>query len=78
MKAPVKGKKVKFERNASTKSDKAVVAFYQPEDIEKNEREICIIEYSDGWAPNQIRQQKFGLSPKKKYLFVNVEELTAN
>lgn len=37
---------------------------------------LYIIEHPNGWVPNAIRIRKFGLDPKKKYLFVNEDQLT--
>lgn len=73
---------VSFSRNTMVNSGatniKAVVPFMDSPMISKDlsPSQIYIIEHTTGWYPNYQRQQKFGLDPTKKYIFVSEDELS--
>lgn len=76
-----KGQDVKFDRNAVTKSDstKIVAVVPKQENLPDGMEmpQTYVIEYAEGWLPNSLRVEQFGLDATKKYLFVSESELTA-
>jgi len=67
---------VKFARNSIDKQDVTVVAGVV-EKTSVSDKQSYVIEYTNGWIPNEIRIRLYGLDVNKKYLFVTEEELTA-
>lgn len=69
---------VKFARNSIDKQDVSVVAGVVEKTTENpEEKQSYVIEYTNGWIPNEIRVKIYGLDVNKKYLFVTENELTA-
>ncbi len=74
------GSFVKFDRNATVKSNSVKIAFVlNMDDVADNPgvMQTYIIEYPDGWTPAQNRISEYALDVTKKYLFVLENELTA-
>jgi hypothetical protein len=74
-----KGQIVKFDRNSATKMASTVVSAVVPmlPNAPQDMKQSYIIEYPQGWTPNEMRISQFDLDIAKKYLFVSENELTA-
>jgi hypothetical protein len=71
-----KGELVNFVRNSATKENNTPVIAVVPLIPDSGMEQTYILEYPQGWTPNAMRIQRFGLDANKKYLFVMEKELT--
>lgn len=70
---------VEFKRNSAVKSDSAKICGIEemPTHSTVEISQTYVIEYNEGWTPNEIRVKKYNLDETKKYLFVFETELKA-
>ncbi len=73
----IKGQSVKFKRNDIIKQDLTIVSCVVDKVIEQQKSQLYIVEYVNGWNPDDFRANKYGLNINKKYIFVSENELTA-
>lgn len=71
----IKSQQVKFDRNEVTKMASTIISAIVPLII--GQPQSYIIEFPQGWTPNEMRVIQFELDVNKKYLFVSENELTA-
>lgn len=74
-----KGDKISFTRaNMKVENEPVQAVVEKRKGIDGkviNQPHLYIIEHPNGWVPNAIRSRKFGLDPKKKYLFIREDQL---
>lgn len=72
-----KGDIVNFVRNSATEENNTAIIAVVPIIPDSGMEQSYIIEFVQGWTPNPMRIEQFGLDANKKYLFVSENELTA-
>lgn len=73
----IKGQAIKFKRNDIIKQDSTIVSCVLDKNNPQQQIQLYVVEYVNGWNPDDFRSNKYALDVNKKYIFVSENELTA-